>query len=932
MAKPVLSAEDAFEQLRTYAARISEDPQTNSVHALALHYFRELTDGGLSLGDLGALVAEIGASLQDQRAANVRAQHFPESGADQWKRLRRELEQAAKGGLTAFEESFDQLPGGVIFTAHPTFAHTLRTRQEIARAATPGAGKRKRKAERVESNKGITLEEEHREAHEAIARMRKSIARYLSLVVDVAAKSFPDDWRKLRPRLPTVATWVGYDLDGRTDIHWTQSIRFRLQEKAGQLEAYHAALDAIADKHGGGAKIAALLKRLKAAAAQAHSEFESFGGELSQPSELLKSAEALTAPNDDRVTDSREISEAVQALAEADDGDRAKLLYCLAREIELYGLGAAHIHLRVNAAQIQTVLQRDLGLSTEHREFGRVALETLSEKAVEAETVETDFADLFLEQSTARRQFILCAQILNHIDSRTPIRFLIAESENPATVMGAVYLARQYGVDEQLDISPLFETPDALENGGRFIERLLGEPAYRAYVERRGRLSIQLGFSDAGRFIGQVAANMAIERIHNLIARNLGKTAPGIDLLIFNTHGESMGRGAYPGSFQRRMDHLLTPWTLARCEGYGIQLIHEVSFQGGDGYIHFGTDELSDATVAALLRPRDPAPDILKDPFYTETNFVWDFYRSLRAWHERLFNNPDYAVLISAFAGGFLVNAGSRPQRRAGGGGGPASLRAISHNATLQQLAVPVNTAGGIGSALRSEADQLAELIDRSGRFRALIDLAIKARVMTSVPALRGYAAVYSPSFWIAASKSEEPRLSAARRRVAFHLRDHAVSLAVTKCADVVSVDLGRFDRLIAKLDSAPSVEERHALRLPIHALHAVRQAVMMFALQIAGGLPEVSTRYGYDIADVFEMIEAMNLDDAIAHLETSFPIMAVDDPEMELLRRRAARGASGRMTDYSNVHQSCIEPLREAAQIIRQTTLAVSHAYGAYG
>ncbi|HAE29390.1 MAG TPA: phosphoenolpyruvate carboxylase, partial [Hyphomonas adhaerens] len=159
-------------------------------------------------------------------------------------------------------------------------------------------------------------------------------------------------------------------------------------------------------------------------------------------------------------------------------------------------------------------------------------------------------------------------------------------------------------------------------------------------------------------------------------------------------------RGAWPGTFEQRFDHLLTPWTRAGAEMRGLNLRHEVSFQGGDGYLHFATPVLADATMAAwgvhIFKPVDEASKT--DPFYTRTDLVWDFYRALRAWHERLFVNPDYGRLLGAFSSGLTVKAGSRPKRRAAGPTGPRSLRAISHNATLQQLSVPANTAAGIGS------------------------------------------------------------------------------------------------------------------------------------------------------------------------------------------------------------------------------------------
>ena len=92
------------------------------------------------------------------------------------------------------------------------------------------------------------------------------------------------------------------------------------------------------------------------------------------------------------------------------------------------------------------------------------------------------------------------------------------------------------------------------------MERLLDEPGYVAYVRDRGRLSVQFGFSDSGRFMGQIGANLAIERLHIQLARALAeREIRDIEVVLFNTHGESMGRGGYPGSLIERFDHLVTP-------------------------------------------------------------------------------------------------------------------------------------------------------------------------------------------------------------------------------------------------------------------------------------------------------------------------------------------------------------------------------------
>jgi phosphoenolpyruvate carboxylase len=67
----------------------------------------------------------------------------------------------------------------------------------------------------------------------------------------------------------------------------------------------------------------------------------------------------------------------------------------------------------------------------------------------------------------------------------------------------------------------------------------------------RGRFAIQTGFSDAGRFIGQLPASLAIERLQIQLARHLDAAdMTGIEALVFNTHGESAGRGCHPGGLR----------------------------------------------------------------------------------------------------------------------------------------------------------------------------------------------------------------------------------------------------------------------------------------------------------------------------------------------------------------------------------------------
>jgi len=920
------------EKLRTSAARIVEDPQTNSVFSLAQSVFSALDAGQTGLSEIEGLVDEIHLRLADARASFLREQHFGCQPETAWTRVRARLEALAQHGWEDFRQAVESPNGGIVFTAHPTFALSPRVRAALAaRAETGSPESLEHLADVVAEDSrdwsgSITLNGEHEEVQAAIANAQGAMSAYARLVLGLAREAFPKQWRSLRPALPTLASWVGYDLDGRTDIDWWQSMSLRLSEKSVQLARYASRLREI----GAGDAAHALAARLDEAAELSAQEARLFAEDLSDTDALVAAVKAISSDNEARITDAATIlGELEDRLSDADE-DSALELLALHREVSALQLGTARVHLRVNAAQVRAVISRDLGLETEDRDLGRLALQQLSEKASERGTRTANFAELFLEQSTARRQIMMSALWLKHIDVGSPIRFLIAEAENPATVMGTLYLARQFGIDDRLDISPLFETPDALETGGRFIARLLQEPEFLTYLRARGYLSIQLGFSDAGRFIGQVAADMAIERIHNLIGRALADVDPGLGLLIFNTHGESMGRGAWPGSFDQRFDHVLTCWTRSQARQRGLGLRHEVSFQGGDGFLHFSTPALAETAYGAwcshLLSDPD---DCLDDPFYTETDFTWDTYRALRSWHERLFDDPDYARLLSDFAANFLVRAGSRQRRRSGGPGGPRSLRAISHNATLQQLGVPVNTAAGLGSAIRRETERLISLLDRSARMRSLLDLALKARISTSVPALRAYGRVFDPSFWVAVSRSAETDSAVAYRRVYYRLADGETHRSISRIADRFSIDLGKFDRLLAALEDTPSAEERHEGRLDLHVLHAMRQAMMMYALALAGRLPTLSRRHDTGPTDVMGLIVEMRMGEAADLLAKAFPRSR---PASAALAELGGAQADASNQGYDQVHDQVIDPLKRIAGLMHKATLAIGQAYKAYG
>jgi len=67
----------------------------------------------------------------------------------------------------------------------------------------------------------------------------------------------------------------------------------------------------------------------------------------------------------------------------------------------------------------------------------------------------------------------------------------------------------------------LFETADALDRGARVLDEALRSRHWREYVSRTGRLCLQFGYSDSGRYVGQLAASYLVERLRMKIAETL---------------------------------------------------------------------------------------------------------------------------------------------------------------------------------------------------------------------------------------------------------------------------------------------------------------------------------------------------------------------------------------------------------------------------
>ena len=544
----------------------------------------------------------------------------------------------------------------------------------------------------------------------------------------------------------------------------------------------------------------------------------------------------------------------------------------------------AHTHVRLNATQIHNAIRREIGMETAPDDPSRrrsyVAAVNALLDAVEPASI--NFGSLLNEGASATRLMMVVAQMLKYVDATTPVRFLIAECETAFTLLVALYFAKLFGVAGRVEISPLFETRKALERAPGVVGELLSNPHYRAYVETTGRLCIQTGYSDAGRYLGQTVAGASIERMRMRIGEVFARHGlRGVELVIFDTHGESIGRGAHPAGFGDRLRYVSPPESRRRFARAGTAFKQETSFQGGDGYVWFFTPAAAFATVTRILEFALAPPDEDLDPFYEKADYIAEFFTSIQFFNDAVLRDPNYAALLGAFGTNMLYPIGSRSLRRQHEPGvtadltSPAQLRAIPHNATLQQLGYLANTLGGAGQAIRKDPVAFREMYTSSPRFRRVFGLIAWALAFSDADVLKAYVDTLDPGLWLL--RTAQPRIDRERfdelRAIGGFIEGHAHHDRLNAILRTLERDLFDMQHALAGLaGDGPVADVPAAMTDDLRLLHVIRITLIQRIFMLATHVPEFSPRHELSPEEVRTCILRLDVGEALEALHTIFP------------------------------------------------------------
>lgn len=303
-------------------------------------------------------------------------------------------------------------------------------------------------------------------------------------------------------------------------------------------------------------------------------------------------------------------------------------------------------------------------------------------------------------------------------------RYIISNSDAVKDVMNVYAFFKISGYrDEEIniDIVPLFETMEGLDNAESVMTELYQNPIYKKHLERRGnQQTIMLGFSDGTKDGGYLKANWEIYKAKEVLTRLSEEN--GIKVVFFD------GRGGPParGGGKTHDFYASQGKTIANNK-------IELTIQGQTITSIFGNKEQAKFNFEQLLTAgveNDVFKNSKKDLTEKERALIIELANISYKKYSDLKAHPmfvPYLQEMSTLEYYGKTNIGSRPSKRGGGNELKfEDLRAIPFVGSWSQLKQNVPGFFGFGFAMQQlkeegRFDEVRELYKGSDFFKTLV-------------------------------------------------------------------------------------------------------------------------------------------------------------------------------------------------------------------
>ncbi|MGB7215234.1 MAG: phosphoenolpyruvate carboxylase [Gammaproteobacteria bacterium] len=502
-------------------------------------------------------------------------------------------------------------------------------------------------------------------------------------------ETFADHGARFRvPIVVKFSSWVGGDMDGNPNVTAKTMREMLARHRALVLDLYYREVRDLAEhlsqsatRVGVSDELLAKSRLYAAHFPQALHAVPARHREMPYRVFLRLVGARLQATYDDAAfpyESPEEFIEDIEIVADSLRANKGKhaglsLVERLLRRARTFGFHLATLDVRQNALVHRRVVGEGLG-ETRWLELDG---ETRTARIKEAlERRESPVGTLSSEARRTLAVFQAIAQARRKYGKAAIGQYIVSMAHGPDDVLSVLLLARWGGLGPKggavpLDIAPLFETVEDLENADRIMARLVADEHYRKHLRSRGdQQMVMIGYSDSNKEGGLVAARWGLQKAQQRLAATMSDL--GIRLTLFHGRGGTVSRGGGK----------LTEGLLAAPAG--VMNGHlRMTEQGETINAKYGLRGIAmrslEQTMSSLLwllaRPRE------SDPRQPEWEAVMQRIAesSRQAYKRLIYDRPEFAHYFRDATPIDVIerlNIGSRPVAREGGGG-IEDLRAI---------------------------------------------------------------------------------------------------------------------------------------------------------------------------------------------------------------------------------------------------------------
>ncbi|WP_298390403.1 phosphoenolpyruvate carboxylase [Hydrotalea sp.] len=395
-------------------------------------------------------------------------------------------------------------------------------------------------------------------------------------------------------------------------------------------------------------------------------------------------------------------------------------------KVELFGLHFATLDIRQDSSihvKIYTsilndteVLAKNYAEATEAEQLDMLAnIVTNIDSAVLKDPVQKDTLDIIAAVNDIQR--------LNGEAGCN--RYIISHCFSAVNVMEVFGMFLMMGWKKHhlaIDIVPLFETIDDLNNAANIMETLYQHRVYKNHLQQRNNKQIiMLGFSDGTKDGGYLMANWSIYKTKEALTA-ISKQY-GINVVFFDGRGGPPARGG-------GKTHQFYASMGSNISNKEIQL----TIQGQTVSSNFGTIDSAQYNIEQLIHA-GMSNEIFSDNKITfqnkEEQLMEEIAETSYQAYLQLKNHPyfiDYLIHVSPLKLYSETNIGSRPTKRGGSSKLTLNdLRAIPFVGSWSQIKINVTGYYGVGTALQAAEqngkwNEIKALYQHSLFFKTLID------------------------------------------------------------------------------------------------------------------------------------------------------------------------------------------------------------------